>query len=404
MTNKKQANINLRGVVFVLIIFIMLLSFIYKYFETNFTRNLVRTYNSNWTNELKALENDQKEGSEAAEIVARLYDSITDDKKSYADTFTEFDNTIAILNVGINQGENHLNILKKNKEDLVKLRNNSFLLFGKKGELITNLISKLEHYYDLGIKQAERSLIQGYTFREYFASYKDYMTIQNFIALIKDDFINNPSKFFYVLSPLEKYSRDDFKITKEDDIKKYFPKSYDGIMRNVNYSKSYYSFTRDYVMGDTDSATYKLSKLDEDRMNLNFDYMVVFNESNDEQRTSNKEIITTLVDSLKVVKDIKSTIQKKSLFGSVGKFSDDVVQCKLYQYKEEYFYDLTKKHPSSKTFDGLVKELSTIAPTTEIIDELFDKKAVDLVNNDKLIRFKCNDLDTGKSYIFETIK
>lgn len=404
MANHKNEGISLRIIVFVIFFLGIGVAFLYKFYETSLSKKLVETYNSNWANELKVLERDQKEASEAGEVVKKLYETIDNPKYTYEDTFKEFDNTIAILNVGINQGENRLEMLKKDKEKWLRLKSESSVLLGKRGNFIKNLLDKMTNYYDLAIKNTNSSLISGYVFREYFAAYKDYTILQSFIAVVSDDIVNKPVKYFYILSPLEKYSKDDYKIAKEEEIKTMYPRSYDGIIRTINYSRSYYSFTRDYVMGDIDSATYKISKLDEDKMNLNFDYSIVFNEGNDEKRVLDKNIITTLVDSIKLIKDTKNSSVQKGLFNTKENWSEDVVLCKLYDFKEGYYYSLTKKHPTSKTFDGFIQELSSISPSTEIVDGLFNKKTIKFTNNENEIKYECKNYVDNTTYTFITAK
>lgn len=401
---KKQKGINLRVVIFVLLIGIIILSFVYKYVEWSTTRELVSIYNNNWSKELKILSDDGKQASESAETIINLYNMIDNVKYLYEDLFKQYDKVITVMNIGINQSENHLSTLKANKKELDKIKSKLVFFIGKRGNFIKDLVNKLDEYYSLGIKNVNSTLVQGYVFKDYFITEKDYKILQSFVSLVKDDLVNKPSTYFYILSPLEKYSKDDFKLEKEEKIKALYPKSYEGISRTVKYNTSYYSFTRDYVMGDIDSADYKISKLNEDNMNLNFDYQIVFSEGDEEKRELNKQIITTLTDSIKLIKDSKENSPKKDLFGSIGIWSEDVVLCKLYEYKVGYYYNLTKKYPEAKTFDDLIKEINTVAPTTESVDSKFDKSVIKYTNDDKTIKFLCLDKNNNETYTFITIK
>ncbi|MCX6730940.1 MAG: hypothetical protein NTZ55_03760, partial [Candidatus Roizmanbacteria bacterium] len=118
MVQKKKDGINLRTILFVFFGFIIVASLAYKYFEWAVAKDVVNTYNRNWTKELKVLENDEVEASESAETITKLYEYIGSDKFTYEDVFDQFDKLNALLNVGINDSENHLEILKQNKNNL----------------------------------------------------------------------------------------------------------------------------------------------------------------------------------------------------------------------------------------------------------------------------------------------
>ncbi len=404
MTINKYKKVNLRILIIVFFIAATVLSIIYKYFEWSTIRDLVSTYNNNWSKELKNMATDGKEASEAAQTIVKLYDTISNNKYTYDDVYQQFDKTIALINVGINESENHINIIKQNKQNLNNLRSKSLLLFGKKGELIKNILNKLNEYYDLGIKNVNTSLVQGYVFKEYFNTFKDNEILQEYYSLVKDDPINKAPDYFYVLSPLEKYTREDFKLSKEEEMKSLFPQSYIGIMKSVAYSRSYYSFVKDQAMGDVDSANYKWSKLNEDGVNLSFDIKILSNEGNTEKMELEKKIIRIIDNLMGLTKNLHKTYLVNNIFGKINNFMDDAVGCTLYSNKGDFYYNLTKKYPKANSVDELIKELSTVAPTTENIDGQLDKKTMNFVNNDTLLKYICKDKVSNSIYTFTTIK
>jgi len=397
----KKKEINLRHIVLLAFFIIFSLSLIYKYVEWDTTKKLITQYNKNWSRELQILSDRGKEASDEAAIVKDLYTMIDNSKYTYEDMYNQFDKTTSSINLEINNTEGHLSTLKKNKNELDKLKVTANFLFGQRGNFVKDLINKLDTYYDLGIKNISSSLIRTYVYKSYFSTFKDFKIQTSFVQLAREDIEKNPSKYFSMLAPLEKYTKDDYKLEKEDEIKTLYPKSYEGIMRTVNYIRSYYSVTRDYVMGDLTSAEYKVSKLNEDNMNLNFDYSILFNEDNEQKRELNKEIISVLSDSIKDIKDYRDNKLNVNVLGQLDGWMEDVVLCKLYEYKSSYYYNLTNQYPKAKTVTDLIKELSTTDPKTDAIDSRFDKNVMIYHNDDKTIKFECKDKKNNKTYSYE---
>ncbi|MCX6731065.1 MAG: hypothetical protein NTZ55_04400, partial [Candidatus Roizmanbacteria bacterium] len=186
----------------------------------------------------------------------------------------------------------------------------------------------------------------------------------------------------------------------EDEIKSLFPQSYSGIMKSVIYSKSYYSFVRDQAMGDSESADYKWSKLNEDGINLSFDINTLLNEGSDKDMLLNKKIISILDENVSLTNSLYKSLLSKNIFGKIGGFIDNPVACTTYISKVGFYNDLTKKYPSAKTIDDLISELSEIAPTTENLDLLFKRSTMSYINNKDMIKFICIDHINKKEYKF----
>jgi hypothetical protein len=170
------------------------------------------------------------------------------------------------------------------------------------------------------------------------------------------------------------------------------------------YFSSYYSVAKDAVNSDYESVQYKLSKLEETRTNLNVNFADLFSEGKNKNTENAKNIIQLVSDEAYLIKDFKSKgLYKYPLLANVNNWDEDLMLCQMYDYKSSVYHNMTTKYVSAKTTKDLLNELSSISPSTSLVDSQFDTKTINFTNNDKAITFKC----TGRSnntFIFETIK
>ena len=86
---------------------------------------------------------------------------------------------------------------------------------------------------------------------------KDQAVVDKFSSTIIKDPLNSIPKYFPNISPLEKYTSNNFKFYHEDLIKQYLPNGYEALNRYKSYFSSYYSVTKDVVNGDYESVDRK---------------------------------------------------------------------------------------------------------------------------------------------------
>jgi hypothetical protein len=213
----------------------------------------------------------------------------------------------------------------------------------------------------------------------------------------------NPNYYqlFGDIYSLEKYSRNDFKFEKEDDIKNYYPMGYGHLTRNKDYMGAFYLLAKDYAMDDFEAANYKAKRVSDLELALNTDFEEILNEGAEKGRERYRNIIDYTMRKASLVKEFKrSNISKYPILGNVNNWNEDVEMCQLYAGKTGMFNSVLKEYPKATNIDDLLVELNKLAPITEKYDMNFDKSVATLINEEDKITLTCTDAETNRTLVF----
>jgi hypothetical protein len=402
LIKKKGVRLSLRIVLLSIIFVLILLGIGYKYYEWQVVKNLSDLYNSSWKQELKAVENSVKAGDDFFQFQEDTFAA-----KDFTASFTKnYDDLRGKFNLYIESEEGYKNLINQNRNKYLVLKSSSSFLFGPQGDFVRKVVDLQLKYYDDEIENTNRNVAGSYLLSNLLSVLYDKGIVDAYEKKIGTTYANIP-KYFSDISTIQSYTKNDFKFSHEDEIKKYFPGGYESLQKYRDYLSTYYLVVQDIVNGDYQSAAYKYTNISNNIASLTINFKDFFNTQADDQTTNrDKEIVDIVSNQANLIKQFKKNgLGKYPLLPTINKWEEDLVLCKMYDFKAVSVYNsVTLKYPASRNFDDLLKELSGVNPRTDFVDSSFDKSVVVFTNDDKKIEFQCKDKYDGDILTFTTKK
>jgi hypothetical protein len=395
--------IKIRNLLLLFLVLLALLFVGYKYFEWKTISDLSNLYNTTWVSEFKIVSNTY---APAHDFFSKFTNSeetqVTDPDKIIART-TDLNNSLALY---INSEEGYRDLISSNNQKYLTLKPFVSLLFGERGKIAKNIVNDQLNYYHNEIANNKHSLASDYFFAILFGNIIiDYQNLTKYDGKAQISTANF-SKNFGDISSLEKYADNSFKFDNEDLIKQEYPTAYQKIQNYKKYFSSYYKVVKDYVNGDTETAAYEYQALKESASDIGIDFNTIFNEGKSISLENSKSTLQLVSDQASNIKQFKTNkLYKYPLLADISTWKEDLVLCQMYDFKMSIYKDISSKYPDAKNVPDLIKQLSTMSPSTDNVDNTFDKSTVlKFVNNDKQIQFVCKDKYTKSSITFTTDK
>lgn len=381
----------------VLVIVLVLSSVGYKYHEWNTINGLSNLYNSSWKQEFKTVES----GNKKSDDFLKFSDEVFGEKYTNDNFFKQYSELKGKLNLSIENQEEYIRLLNQNKDKYKAMKSASTILVGSQGDFAKKLINFQIEYLDNEIENANRYLANLYLQVGLFDVFHDKGITENYDAAITAN-KNNLIKNFSDISSIQSYTTSDFKFSHEEDIKKYFPDGYSALKKYKDYLSTYYLVVQDIVNGDLDSASYKYTDISNNVASLTLNYNGLFSTGDDQRISRDKDIVSAVSNGAELIKQFKkNNLGKYPLLKEIKTWKEDLVLCEMYNFKSGTIYkSVTSKYPSSKNFDDLLNELSSVNPKTDFVDKDFDKSVVNFINDDKKIEFQCKDKIDGDTLTF----
>ncbi len=394
-----KTEISVRNLLITLFLFIILVGIGYKYYEWSQLQNLATLYNQSWTQELNLVQEENKNYITFLD----LYKKVTDKEASKEEFTKSYSELIGDLRLTITSQENYLSTVKQNA-DLYSNINVSFLR-GERGDFANKLVSHQKQYYTYEIDDARISDAANWLVYNMITAWNDMGTVGRF----SDEISNNPltaiPKYFPDLSPIQKYTNNDFEFEHGIDIQKYYPNGYDALTKYKDYYVSYYMTGQNYANGDSQSAAYTFSTLKEKGTSLNYNFSDLFKQETNHLNDNANNIIQIVAQESNDIKNFESQgLSKYPFLSKIASMKVDLVLCQMYDFKAKTYHSITTNYIKANNVSSLLSELSTIPPSTQLVDVKFDKKSLDLINDDKKIQFTCIDKTDNTKYQFVSLK
>jgi len=395
----KRIKINWFVVLFGLIAFLG----IYKFFEYKLISDLAFRHSASLVEELTFEAENDKTEQERTNVVLLAFgieaEPIDKNSKEKNKTIEEiFDDAISAIKIEKEKSNQYLDILENNNKEFIKLKKFSKLIVGKRGNFVKEFISNQSEYYQETKKYVMDMNTDSDMVMSLITIKKDWNNIDNF--LLKTSNLNkNYSKYFNVISSLDKYTDQNFKFLNEDKIKIRSPYAFEMLSRNKEYFSVYYQIIKDFVEGDDESGTYKLSKLNNILANFNFDYERIFGENSESNLEHSKYNAKIILRQIQLITNFKTNnLGKYPLVKEVGGWKDQLLLCDSYQYRVGIYYGITNKLVKSTNHKDLLNEFNLAGVQVVNEDQFFDETNLLISESDKLLTFTCIDKDTGSKY------
>lgn len=401
---KNNFKINsLRNLILLLLAGFLILSLLYKVLEWNTVKTLADLNRKTWSEELSLVEESAENQETALEPLTRL---VTDQKLKSQDILDILGKVTSSTKLWTENYNNYLQLLKQNQEEYEKLKfPTSLLVIGKVGNLTRGILSYQTEYYKKEIGAGDRGLAEGYILTNTFNVWRDWTILNDFSTKTQNSPEVNYPKYWPDIAVLEKYTKGNFKFDEEDKLRQYYPENYEYLSKSKKYFSTFYQIAKDYVAGDYESAQYKWSRLNEESVEINPDFDQLFSEGQKEVVEQSKGIAESVLNLVKLLKEFEDgNLGNYPVLGQVKGWKSDLILCQMYNYKTGIFHSVTEKHPEAENVDDLLKELNQVSPRTESVDAKFDKDVLRFTNDDKEIKFECNDKDQNKVYTFKILK
>lgn len=403
-----QKSVHLRDIVIFILCSFFVLTVGYKYFEWKTLNDLISVSNNNLTLELKSNQDSSNfYSNEANPLISEL---ASDNIKSNTDYINLIDKIRPKVTLTQDMDKNYRKLLEENKKEIESFKPKSLFLFGSSRKFAKSFVNESITSYDKSLHLTDITIIDNKFINDYFLVSRDMSFANDFSDKLPNSY--GPSTVKYVqdnynqLAVLEKYSKDDFKFQDEEMYKTNNPYGYEVLIKYRDYLKTYYLIMKDLASNDTESATYKSTKLQSQAVSLNVDFEKLFDEKSKEVTEMNQLNLEAIINYTKAYLDFQKNGDKKyPLLGGVKPYNFNLTLCSLYGSKISVYEKIVSSYPSSKDSKSLVSELSKVGPKTEDLDGLFDYDVLKVDSNDDIsIKYTCFDKDNSKQYTFEIIK
>lgn len=305
--------------------------------------------------------------------------------------------------MAITSEENFLHILKQNA-DLYSNVNTSFLL-GRRGDFVNKLVSYQKQYYTYRIESLRMVTAAHWLVYNIITALKDRTIVDKFSDKISNNPLTAIPKYFSDLSPIQKYTNNDFEFEHGTDIQKYYPNRYDILTKYKDYFVSYYMTAQNYANGDSQSAAYTFSTLKEKRRSLNYNFSDLFTQEINHLNDIENDMIQIIAQESNSIKNFElQELSKYPFLPKIASMKVDLALCYMYRSKASVYYRITTNYIKANNASSLLSELSAVPPSTQMVDAKFDKESLELINDDKKIQFTCIDKTNNTKYQFISIK
>jgi hypothetical protein len=382
-----------------ILFFILILASCYKYFEWTYLKEVQTTYNKKLVQELGLLEQNKNLTNEAADLANAVFSS--ESELGSEESTKQMNDLIGKSRLLISNNEGYVQTITNNKDDISKLNDRSKYLFGSRVRFTRSLLNSQINYYENEEESAKMETVYNYLALNIFTILKDRAVLSIFEENIEKDPEKLIPQYYTDIAVLEKYSKNGFSFQDEENIKKYNPYGYESLQHNKDYMSSYFNVTKDFLAGDYESATYKLSRVNDAQLNLNIDFDRLTDEGKNSRTELAKKILENNYKKIKEIKNFKNTsLGYYPIVGNIGSWKDDLELCQLYQYKFEVINSISGSYPNALSVNELIKELSHVSPKDEEVDNLFNKYSIAFTNEEEQAKFVCTDLDSKKNFTF----
>lgn len=396
--------VKIRNLLLFLLTSLVLLFVGYKYFEWKTFSDLANAYNTAYFNEIKLVsENQSPEEDLENEFSNNKQFLEPKDEEDYLEGISSIETK---LSISLNNYEGYRDLLNKDLVQFDKLQKRTNLLVGERGEIGKKIVNNQLAYYKDELEGVLSNIAIRHGMKILFQIYRDNISLNTFSDAIGTSIDQAYiSKYFDIISPLEKYTNSSYKFENEDYVKEYYPNFINKIGNWKKYFSTYYEAEKDFSVGNTEVAQLKLRTVWDNASNSYIDYSSIFDEQGSSPLNSAKNILKLVSEQAASIKDYKQKeLYKYPFLKEISIWKEDLVLCQMYNYKSSIFNAITARYPSSKTVSDLIKELSTISPKTDNVDDRFDKSTMEFKNTDKQLEFVCKDKYSGKKIKFYNTK
>lgn len=395
-------NKKMKKIIILSTLFLVLIIGAYKYFEWSSIKQIADFYNNSLLQDAQLL----KEAGEKSGNLFVEFDKLLSDKPlDYSEQLIVYNNLINSINILINHQENTLNLTQNEYKKLASLEQKSFFLLGKTGNFARSITKTINNSYVNQLEVEKDTLLQNYVLLNTFNVWKDGYILTTY----NSKGANNPSVYykenFGEISTLEKYQKPDYKFLHEDELMSKYPINTETLIKYRDYFRLNYDVIKDYITDKIESASKKLTKLQDASVNINPNYVDLFGEGNEKRRDMRRKVIESNIDLIILLKKYKSEKPLQFLLSKKQpKFNDDFHTCLLYYDKLGYFADVTSKYPIATTLNEFLNELNTILPKTDVIDKQFSSDYINYSNKENNIGITCIDKNSNSRFVFNRDK
>lgn len=394
---------NLRILIFIILITCILSLSIYKIYEYRQINSLISTINVTIPEEIKLASEEASLSHTSAKDFADQFfvEKSKEDLDSLDKDDIAIDNVQKSFKIYKNKNEEYHDLLHKDSLIFAKLKQDGRFLIGSRRDWYSHLVDGLLSNYkadqsvELNDKTVKAMITQLLTLEKGMVAYK-----RNLLTIDTKN-TASISESFNLISSLEIYTEQNYAYEGEELVKTSLPYGYDVLNRYREFLKSYYLMSRDMVNGDYESAVYKGSKFITDSTSLTVDWKRFYGQDEQVNQDLRKQQINN---SVEVSSMLKEFFDKKyglyPLISPIKLTALNLYLCDMYSNKTDIFYDVKSELPKSSTFDNLLSDLDTVAPRTTDLDKIFDKGSVVFTNSESELDFTCKDSAVSSSYTF----
>lgn len=394
-------------------VLVIVLFFGYKYYEYRTIKDFIVFQNQSEDKEYRATEKNGQLSEKISPIFNDFYgigETNTSKKVSKTDSeafiysYNLSNDLINLEKIITEANRDYSNLIKNNEQTYNNFDKKFSVLFTPQGRLFKEYIRYQKYYYDDEFKNSINNVISDNFTQNYTQVLQDRLVLANFVRITKGktkDFISNN---FGSISPLEKYTRNDYKFIDEENIKVKKPYGFELLDKNRKYMAAYYELIKEYIYGDTESYKYKYEKFNTISSDFNIDLNKVFSEGETEGIESSKRILENVYGKFLISKKINNILNKYSIYGKYGVLSSDLSMCQSYEYRYSLFGNMNGKYPIGNTIDELISEFDGINLSDKEADSLFNKSSLIFTNSKDKAIFECVDQDTKQKYTFSVSK
>jgi hypothetical protein len=353
---------------------------------------------------------DDKEEEEKAAAEAKEKEGTTtkkttsdDDEEFSVESVTkEYDKVLSNYDVFADHMKAYDQLLADHQAEYQKLATKTNLLYGKRKEVLSELIAAQLAFYETERQDVARGQVFLSLNRNGVSVGKDGAALGVF--MIKTGGFNNEAAIrseFSSIAGLEKYTRDDFKFVNEEQIKADHPYGYESLDKQRKYFSGVYDAIKDLVSGDEESAGYKFSRLGDDYADLGtIDSERIESEGREEGKKIDQQLVEHLLRRYQAVEKFHELqLGTYPLLASIP-LSNNLSRCYLYVYKTDLYRDIKDNYPQAGSLTELQKELNQITPDLSEIDKATTTDQVEISKDEDRIHFTCKDGDQTYKYSY----
>jgi len=312
------------------------------------------------------------------------------------------DEIISACNLFLNISQETTRFLSKQKNDLNAISQRNKYIIGSKHTLISKYIQEVDEYIDSYTWQEKMSEAQSFYQKNYAQLQIDLITLNDFDAAVPSNNLDSMAKYasvhFGELSSLQIYTQKDFKFEGQDLIQDKLPESFEFLNKLKQYMASYYEMIKDMAAFDLDSAEYKWSKFQENRVALNVDESRLDEEATKKWQDLRKKILLVENELINTINMLNNTQFSYPFVREKFVWSDTLVKCDYIIVSAENYNDIVGKYPDATSFSDLNNELNNKGILTT--SYFYEDNLFKITNNKETLSFTCTDPVSNTQYNF----